>query len=134
MQGYSIILVIVSTALKYLFLYFSEKYAGLTSMSKQTRFIILPIFLLSFIMYAIVPVLSTWDMRGTLVPLEMENIFTTGVYSDFNSTWFSDVGKIVYGTMTFNIIMPIVDYAVGYLKRYALRVWDQGSLIPGKYE
>ena len=85
-------------------------------------------------MYAIVPVLSTWDMRGTLVPLEMENIFTTGVYSDFNSTWFSDVGKIVYGTMTFNIIMPIVDYAVGYLKRYALRVWDQGSLIPGKYE
>ena len=88
MQGYSIILVITSTALKYAFLYFSDKYAGLTSRSKQTRFIVLPIFLLSFIMYAIVPVFATWDMRGTLVPLSFENIFTTGVYSDFNSTWF----------------------------------------------
>ena len=126
MQGYSIILVIASTALKYAFLYFSEKYAGLTSRSKQTRYIVLPIFLLSFIMYAIVPVMATLDMRGTLVPLYVENIFTTGVYSDVNSTWFSDVGKIVYGTMTFNIIMPIVDYAVGYLIRYAKRVWDQG--------
>ena len=88
MQGYSIILVIASTALKYAFIYLSDWYAGLTSRSKQTRFIVLPIFLLSFIMYAIVPVLATLDMRGTLVPLHWENVFTTGVYSDFNSTWF----------------------------------------------
>ena len=63
-------------------------------------------------------------MRGTLVSVDVENIFTTGVYSDYNSTWFMDVGQIVYDTMTFNIVIPIFDYAVGYLKRYAYRVLD----------
>ena len=124
MYSYSYILVIAATSLKYGFIFLTENYAGLRTMSKQIKFITRPIFLLSFIMYAVVPMLASWNLRGTLLPEEFDNIFTRGIYSDYNSSWFLDVGQIVYDTMVFNIAMTIVDFMVGWIKRYALRVYD----------
>ena len=133
LNAFSFCIVIISTILKYSFLYVAEEYGGLTTRSKQTKYIIRPIFLLSFISYAIVPIVSTWDSRGSLVPMEIENFLTVGAYSDFNSTWFLDVGRLVTETMTFNIAMPIIDFMVGWFKRYLLRAWDQKKIIPGEY-
>ena len=52
------------------------------------------------------------------------NLFEKGIYNDYNSNWFLDVGQNIYGVMEFNIIMPILSFMVTWLWRYVKRVRD----------
>ena len=134
MQTYAQVIVITATFLRMLFVYMGEGMAGFTSRSKRTRFIIRPLFGISFIMYGIVPLFASWDLRGTLVPQDWDNILTNGIYSDFNSSWFIDVGIIIKDTMIFNMFMPIIGFVGSWFIRYIWRSRDQGwKLYPGDY-
>ena len=63
MQSYSQLIVLVAFVLRILLI----GLRSLESFKEQTvlaRAIILPLFYLSMIIYALVPVLATWDLRG----------------------------------------------------------------------
>jgi len=42
---------------------------------------------------------------------------TQGVYSDFNSDWFSSVGVIVVQTMIFNMFYPLLEFLLYFAWR-----------------
>lgn len=94
---------------------------------------ITPIFLLNFVMYVIVPIVATWELRGILFPADSPNPLAKGIYTDFNSNWFIDAGYSIITTMTLNIFMPLVEFALGWVVRYLKRAWDQRSFSPGNY-
>ena len=62
-QAYSYIIVIFSSLIRKLFLYV----AGLQKFNKhtsETSYMMISIFIISFIIYGIVPLAATWDARG----------------------------------------------------------------------
>ena len=87
------------------------------------------------------PIIATWDLHGKIFSEDSTSIFARGIYQDVNSQWFLDVGKSVMSTMTFNIVMPAVEFGAGWFGRYCSRVWDQrrhnldfSALLPGSYQ
>ena len=81
-----------------------------------------------------VPLLATWDLRGnSLINMIRERttgsdsgefIVEKGIYNDFNSNWFLDVGHNIFKSMSINAIMPFIEFLLNWSKRYVKRVWD----------
>jgi hypothetical protein len=46
--------------------------------------------------------------------------------SDFNSSWFSDIGVTLTGAMLFNVYWPIIEFFVFGGLRQAYRCLDRG--------
>ena len=77
---------------------------------------------------------ATWTFAGDSSWSYRFNLFEKGIYNDFNSNWFQDVGQSIFEIMKFNMFMPIISFLTGWLWRYAYRVWDQRNFCPGSYE
>ena len=119
MQSYSQLIVLVAFVLRILLI----GLRSLESFKEQTelaRAIILPLFYLSMIIYALVPVLATWDLRGIGGIFEemTDSAIINGIYNDFNSNWFLEVGQSIISTMTLNIFMPAIEFGLLWLIRY----------------
>ena len=119
MQSYSQLIVLVAFVLRILLI----GLRSLESFKEQTvlaRAIILPLFYLSMIIYALVPVLATWDLRGIAGIFEdtTDSAIINGIYNDFNSNWFLEVGQSIISTMTLNIFMPAIEFGLLWLIRY----------------
>ena len=99
------------------------------SRSKRNRLIIGPIFVQYCITYILVPIQSTWIMDDEDSLYNKFNLFKKGLYNDFNSNWFMDVGQNVYEIMKFNIYMPIITFLTTWAMRYALRWSPDGERI-----
>ena len=79
------------------------------------------------ITYILVPMYATWDFTKSYASqLKSFNFMTEGIYKDFNSNWFLDVGQTVYGVMIFNMFMPVIEFGIFWAIRYIRRLWDQG--------
>ena len=99
-------------------------FAKLGSRSKLNRLIIAPIAFQYCITYIIVPFYATWKLEGQTSDSHPFNVLEHGVYNDFNSNWFQDVGQNVYEIMKFNMYMPIITFFSGWIWRYFKRAWD----------
>jgi len=86
------------------------------------------IFVQYCITYILVPIYATWIMDCGHHKHEEINFFKKGIYHDFNSNWFMDVGQNVVEIMKFNIYMPVITFLTNWAMRYASRTWDQINL------
>ena len=88
------------------------------------------LFAVNLVIYGLVPLLATADVRPDEGRPHLERFFR-GMYYDFNAEWFQDVGLLVTRTMTFNIFTPPIEFSIWWLIRYLKRAWDQRSLSTG---
>ena len=87
--------------------------------------ILKPILLQYGITYILTNFVATQDLRGHLfIDKDSDSIFAMGIYKDFTSNWFFDVGSEVVGILYVNIFMPLVEWLAFFGIRYAYRVWD----------
>jgi hypothetical protein len=54
----------------------------------------------------------------------------SGIYTDFNMFWFSDIGAVIYETMKTYTYFPFVEWIGYYAMRHAKRMWDQRKFWP----
>ena len=50
--------------------------------------------------------------------------YLTGIYTDFNSEWFNDIGSLIVETTFINIFSPIAEFFFFLLKRVIKRMID----------
>ena len=92
-----------------------------TSESQRMRFILVSVFKIYFINYGILYV---------LVPLKIEiplvsDLFL-GVYYDFNTYWYTDIGFQVITLMVIQAFFPPIEFAYLWLWDVIKRSYDQG--------
>ena len=85
--------------------------------------IVFSLFIINYIIFAVVPLIATWDLRSHDRFKRLDKKLD-GVYPDFSPQWFDDVGHIIYATMKTNMIMPLAELIYMYLWRYSQRALD----------
>jgi hypothetical protein len=101
---------------------------GFKTESEKADFIKNTIFLSSFFNSAISMLLASWSGREISIPLL--GSFFEGVYSDFNSDWFPDVGYVIIYNCLYNLVWPFIEFFVFYGIRHLKRCIDQRSIWP----
>ena len=54
----------------------------------------------------------------------------SGIYTDFSSQWFQDIGSLIAETAVLNIVFPMIEFLVYLAIRHLKRILDQKSLCP----
>jgi hypothetical protein len=68
--------------------------------------------------------LATANLTETFIPIL--NIYLTGQYTDFTNGWYRDVGATIVKTMAISAMMPLVEFAMFFTLRNAMRMLDRG--------
>jgi len=77
------------------------------------------VFLVYFMNYGVV-----YLMAPMMIEIPILNIYFTGIYPDFNTSWFQDIGHLIISVSIINAIMPPVMLAVDWLLQNILRSID----------
>ena len=85
------------------------------------------VLIVSFFNYGIIYIIAPWNFveQGA-----RDGDFFSGVYTDFTSQWFMDIGSLVAQTTAINIIFPLVEFLLFWLIRHLKRMIDQRSCCP----
>ena len=126
-QGFSYLVVILSFVIRSMFIYLAEK-VRFFSLTKETKFVMVSVFWITFINYGIIYLAASWDMRDSVIPLW--NKLFSGLYPDFNALWFNDVGVLVVAIMMSNMYWPPLEFFMMWGIRLLYRMIDQRSLCP----
>lgn len=105
-QGYYWMIVILSKAINYLYLYLAPK-CRFKSKARETLHMTVSIFFVNMVVYVFVPYVATADVRipgTTILP-----ILFSGMYHELNAEWFQDIGPLVCKTMFFSSFMPLIE-------------------------
>ena len=123
-QGYHWTILLLTKGVNVMFTLLASK-IRFASKSAEAIYMTLSIFSVNMVIYGIVPYLATADLRTENAGHILPRIFS-GMYFELNAEWFQDVGLLVSKTMCFNIFMPPIEFAGGWVIRYLSRVLDQG--------
>lgn len=123
-NSYSYIIVIAAFLIRELLIWLAKKirFMNLTS---ETNFIMLSVFYMTLFNYAFVPLFSPWDAREFQNMRFLNNfLFRNGLYTDFNSGWFQEVGYLVCANMISNAYWPIIEFGYTWAMRLGYRMLD----------
>ena len=96
-------------------------------MTLETEFIKYGVFIVYFCNTSLLYIFAPWDSRETDSPA-LNRIFQ-GVYTDYNSNWFNDIGNTLAQTMFLNIFSPVIETFAFTGLRFAKRIVDQRKLL-----
>ena len=91
-QCFNYLIVAASFVIRQIILMIVNK-VGFISLTKETGFAMLCVFWITFINYGIIYLLASWDNRTDRD--SWWDKFFEGLYPDFNSLWYNDVGVLV---------------------------------------
>ena len=98
------------------------------SLTKETKFVMLSVFWITFINYGVIYLASSWDNRYSNSRF-WDKLFS-GLYPDFNALWFNDIGVLVTSIMISNMYWPLIEFPMMWGIRLLFRMLDQKSLCP----
>jgi len=78
------------------------------------------IFLIFFNNYGIIYLIAPMTLHLPLI-----DYFFSGIYPDFNETWFKDIGSLVISVALINAVMPPLALLGNLAAKNFLRSWDQ---------
>lgn len=85
------------------------------------------VLLVSFFNAGLTYVLAPWSFRESG---SLDHSFFDGIYTDFVSQWFLDIGALIAETTVINIFAPTIEAFCFYGLRLLGRVIDQRSCCP----
>lgn len=113
--------------LRLLFMWMAT-YIGYYNQSELIKFIKNSVFYIQFFNTGLLLLLASWDSRE--VNSGFTNTFFNGLYTDYNSYWFQDIGKTIYGAMVTNIMWPVFEFFMFWGLRVLFRMLDQRRCFP----
>ena len=95
-----------------------------TKIASATMYTVLLVTFFNYgLLYIIAPANFNW------IGAE-EGSFFSGIYTDFTSQWFLDIGVLILETSAFNIIFPLIEFLLFLIIRVIKRCIDQKSICP----
>jgi len=84
------------------------------------------ILAVSFFNYGLLYIIAPWNVVSTIKASESLDTanYLTGIYTDFTSEWFNDMGSLIAGTTVTNMVFPIIEFAGFLLIRVLKRMVD----------
>ena len=55
---------------------------------------------------------------------DIREVMQQGIYTDWNASWFSDIGNLIVTSYLIIAILPVVEFIVLFLFRCTLRSYD----------
>ena len=119
---YTYLIVIASYGFRTLFIWISDL-LGFESRTAQTRFVMISVFIVTYVNYALIYLAASVDVRHAR--FEIFNRVFQGLYTDYNALWFNDFGILIVGVMVSNMYWPPAELFLYWAMRHGLRVWDR---------
>ena len=85
------------------------------------------VLIVSFFNAGITYIIAPWSFRETD---SLTHSFFDGIYTDFNSQWFKDIGALIAETTLINVIAPTAEALAFYGLRLLGRAIDQRTCCP----
>jgi hypothetical protein len=101
------------------------EYIGFKSESSKADFIKTTVFYAAFFYTGLQSFVASINFRS----IEASS-GSKGIYTDFNSYWFKDIGFIMIYNMVYNVFWPIMEFFIYYLLRHLYRMCDQKKFWP----
>ena len=130
-QGIGIIIVFINYFCRYILIILVQ-WIGYATQTNLNKAITNAIFVTEFFNTGIILLLIKSNLTESGVPL-MDKFFN-GLYYDFDSHWYDDIGGAIAFTVFYSAIWPIIEFAFFYGLRVFYRVLDSKSLCPSKYK
>jgi hypothetical protein len=102
-------------------------YMGKQSQSEQTELVTNVVFTCQFFNTAILLMLVNANLGPQGIPI-LSDLFT-GNISDFDDSWFNDIGNTLIGAMIFNIYFPVIEFVGFWFMRFGFRFLDRGCSL-----
>lgn len=85
------------------------------------------IFIVSFFNAGVLYFIAPWAFteEGAL-----EGGFFSGIFTDFTSTWFQEIGELIASTTVISVFAPLIEAFCFYLLRLVGRCSDQKTCFP----
>ena len=90
-------------------------------------FIIVSVFAIYFLQYGVLYLFTPMSINFPII-----SKFVTGVYDDFNTYWYMDIGLQVVSVVLITAIFPPIELATLYLWLFVRRAYDQNRCCPKK--
>lgn len=117
-QSVSVIIVVLNSLMARTFIRLAE-YIGFKTKSAKEDFVKSSIFYASFFYTGLMAFFSTLSFRE--MSMETDG---SGIYTDFNSYWFTDIGYLMVYNMVFNAFWPLMEFGMWYALRHIYRMCD----------
>ena len=102
-----IMIVVLNSGLRYIYIAVAQK-LHFDSETLRTNWIKQRIFFLLTLQLGLMICLSTLNLRE--FDSSLINTLFGGIYTDFNSDWFNDVGNLIVYAMLFNAVWPVIEF------------------------
>jgi hypothetical protein len=120
-QSVSTIIIVFNYILRLIFITLAE-FIGFKTKSAKEDFVKSTVFYSSFFYTGLQSFFATLSFRE-MSDMGMETD-GSGIYTDFNSYWFVDIGYIMVYNMAFNVFWPLMEFAMYYTIRHIYRMCD----------
>lgn len=97
------------------------KATGFNKNSKEAVATMYSVLAVTFFNYGILYIIAPWSFRE--VGAEDGDLFS-GIYTDFTSQWFLDIGTLIASTTAINMTFPVVEFIFFFLIRLIKRMID----------
>ena len=71
----------------------------------------------------LIPIFGPADVRD-YNGIFFDNVFYNGIFSDYNSAWFQEIGTIVCFNMVYYAIWPIIEFSYTWFFYMAFKAID----------
>lgn len=120
-QTFNYLVVGASFAFRAVFIWLAEK-LRFVSLTAETNFIMLAVFYVTYINYGFIYAFASLDLRHSSIPI-ISTLFN-GLYPEFNSLWYNDIGVLIYNIMVSNMYWPVLEFFIYYGLRLLARMID----------
>ena len=120
-QSFNYLIVLASFIVRTFFIWIAEK-VGFVSRTSETRFVMVSVFLITYLNYGLIHLFSSYDDRGEFI-LPISRFFN-GLYPDFNALWLNDIGALIIAIMISNMYWPPLEFFMFWGLRLLYRIID----------
>jgi len=89
--------------------------------SKQANDTMVSVLLVSVFNYGLLYIIAPWNFAEVGAS---DADFFSGIYTDFTSQWFLDIGSMIATTSALNILSPLIELLVFWCIKVLKRMWD----------
>jgi hypothetical protein len=121
----SFFVVLISFVMRKIFITLVE-WAGFNKNSQVATATMTWVLIVSFFNYGMLYIIAPWNLRVLLEDRGQEtssDIFK-GIYTDFTTQWFNDIGSLIATTAATNMVFPLIEFFMFALIRLLKRCAD----------
>jgi len=124
-SGVSFFVVLISFVIRTIFIILIKK-VGFNKNSEEAVATMWWILIVTFVYFGPAYLIAVWNIGSTVKGVDdsKASFLFTGIYTDFTSEWFNDIGTLIAKTTAINSVFPIIEFTIFLMIRVVKRCID----------